>query len=413
MKQALSNSWKLLTSKLHQPLPLNHRESQKLLSLLNESFKRNFDRQHPPGLADSEHSPDNHFNALLKSPLFGNKKTRYPSIPTKSARNSQDAISVREFMFAAKEPITYFEQQVATGTANMKSAKFALDSQTKKALMSASTDVKDNMKSSGIGSVMVNWIWSSGQYDTLDFLRDRDFVAQLMPFLVLEGLYKPIWDWLQRSRTVSVSRTPTHEAWTSLHKDIGTMVKHLVRSETDYGQGIQSAMQLFLTNFRALRLSMPDASFTTMYMNNLPAGDYLITKWAAEDAKTSLETTVIDNFDLTIESWASPGQSSLFKALLQLLHPQKPNKPAVTQLIAGLQVSETKLSSKVRIAVVRIALSAIEVLLRQNSIKEAAQIMKVVQTLFPSDVGTPGRSHNLEKLSEEEALRSLDMILAT
>ncbi|KAI4179626.1 MAG: hypothetical protein L6R41_007727, partial [Letrouitia leprolyta] len=238
MKQTLGNSWKFLTSKLHKPLPLNRRESQKLLASLNESFKRNFDRQHPPRLANSEHSPDDHFNALLKSPLLGIQKTRHASPSTRRDGDNQGTVSVRDFMFATTEPVAYFQQQVASGAANLNSAKFALDNQIKKDLMSASVKVKDSMKSSGIGSVMVNWLWSSGQYETLEFLKDRLFVAQLMPFLILEGQYKPIWDWLQRSRTLSVSHTPTCEAWTSLNKDIGAMVKYLVRSEVNYGHGL-------------------------------------------------------------------------------------------------------------------------------------------------------------------------------
>ncbi|KAI4167862.1 MAG: hypothetical protein LQ343_006876 [Gyalolechia ehrenbergii] len=413
MKQIFGNSWKLLTSKLHQPLPLNNRESQKLMTLLNDSFKRNLDRQYPPGLADSKHSPDDHFNALLRNPLFGSKKIRYASPSTRRAGDSQDAVPVRDLMFAAKEPVEYFKQQVATGVANMKSAKFALDSQKKKALASASIDAKDNMKSSEIGSIMLNWLWASGQYDRLDFLRDRDFVAQLIPFLVVEGQYRPIWEWLQRSRTVSISETPTHEAWVSLQKSIGTMVRHLVKSEANYGQGLQSAMQMFLTNYKALRLSVPESSFPTLSMNNLPAGAYLLSKWGSERLSTNLEPSIIDKFDISVVSWASPRLSAPFRALIQLLHPQKPNGPAVARLITGLESLVTNLSRTERIIVVRVGLKAVEVLLAQDSLKEAAQVMKALQTRFPSDVRAGDKSPKPRKAAEEAALRSLDTLLAT
>ncbi|KAL8934504.1 MAG: hypothetical protein Q9216_005876 [Gyalolechia sp. 2 TL-2023] len=413
MKPTFSNSWRLLTSKLHQPLPLDRRESQKLMTLLNDSFKRNFDRQHPPGMADSDHSPDDHFNALLRNPLFGSKNVQYAPPHTRRAEDSQDVVPVRDLMLAAKEPVEYFKRQVANGVANMESAKLALDSQTKKALASASIDAKDSMKSSGIGSVMVDWLWASGRYDRLEFLRDRYFVAQLTRFLVTEGQYRPVWEWLQRSRTISISQTPTHEAWVSLQKDIGTMVRHLVKSEVSYGHGLQSAMQIFLTNYKALRLSLPESSFPTLSMNNLPAGAYLLTKWGSQGRSTALEASVIDHFDRSVESWAPPRLSTPFRALIQLLHPQKPNNPAVTQLITGLESVETNLSRTERIKVVRVGLKAVQILLKQDSLKEAAQVMKALQIKFPSDVGAGDRAPEPRKAAEEAALRSLDTLLAT
>ncbi|KAL8934552.1 MAG: hypothetical protein Q9211_005170 [Gyalolechia sp. 1 TL-2023] len=413
MKQTISNSWKFLTSKFHRPLPLNNRELQKLMTLLSDSFKRNLDRQHPPGLADSEHSPDHHFNALLRNPLFDSKKIPYATSSTRQAGGSRDAVPIRSIMFAAKEPVEYFKLQVATGVASLESAKLALYSQAKKALASPSISAKDRMKSSEIGTVVVNWLWSAGQYDRLDFLRDRAFVAQLMPFLVVEGQYRPIWEWLQRSRTISTCQTPTHEAWVSLQKDIGTMVRHLVKSEVIHGQGLQSAMQMFLTNFKAVRLSVPESSFPTLSMNNLPAGAYLITKWASEGLSASLEASVIDKFDLSVESWASPRLSAPFRALIQLLHPQKPHSPAVAQLIAGLGSLTTNFSHTERVIVVRVGLKAVEVLLAQDLLKEAAQVMKTLQNRFPSDVGACDQSPKPRKAVEETALRSLDTILAT
>ncbi|KAL8709548.1 MAG: hypothetical protein Q9225_007438 [Loekoesia sp. 1 TL-2023] len=413
MRQTLSHGWRFLTSKLHQPLPLNRRESQKLLTLLNDSFKRNLDRQYPPGLADSEYSPDDHFKALLRSPLFGSDRLRHASPSQKRADGHRDAAQLHDLMFAVKAPIEYFKQQVATGAANMDLAKLALDSQKKKALASASLDVNESMKSSGIGSVMVNWLWSSGQYERLDFLRDREFVARLMPFLVVGGQYKPIWEWLQRSRTLSTVQTQTHEAWVLFQKDIGSMVRNLVKSETTYGQGLQSAMQLFLTNYKASTLLSPAPSFLTLSMNNHPAGSFLIMEWASNVTSVQLQAPVIEKFGRSVDSWASPHLSVSYGALIQLLLNREANNPPVQPLITAFESFETSLSKFERLSVVRVGLKAVEVLLTQGSLKEAAQVMKTLQVKFASELGADDELPNPRKEDEDAALRSLNLILAT
>ncbi|KAL8757313.1 MAG: hypothetical protein Q9184_004245, partial [Pyrenodesmia sp. 2 TL-2023] len=252
MRQTLRHSWRFLNSKLHQPLPLNHRDSQKLLSLLNQSFKRNLDRQYPQGLKDTEQSPDAHFQSLLKSPLFGVHKVQRPSSPGRKIDDlEQDAAHVRDLIFSVKEPVDHFRQQVATGTANLKSAKLALENQMKKALASASADAREGIRQSEIGFVMVNWLWSSGQYERVEFIGDRTFIARLLPFLVAEGQYKPIWDWLQRAQSANASTDLVRK---SFQKHVNFMMKILLRAEIVYGYGLQSAIQMYLTHLNSMTL---------------------------------------------------------------------------------------------------------------------------------------------------------------
>ncbi|KAI4179488.1 MAG: hypothetical protein L6R41_007827, partial [Letrouitia leprolyta] len=87
--------------------------------------------------------------------------------------------------------------------------------------------------------------------------------------------------------------------------------------------------------------------------------------------------------------------------------------PAVAQLITALEASETNDSQKKQIGLVHTALNAVDILLRQDSSKEAIRVMMAIQTRFPSDVRAPRESHKRGEISEDEALRSLDAILAT
>ncbi|KAI4150794.1 MAG: hypothetical protein L6R39_002163 [Caloplaca ligustica] len=410
MRQTLSNSWNFLTSKLHQPLPLNRRDSQKLLSLLNESFNRNLDRQYPPGLAGSERSADEHFQSVLKSPFFGANRARHISISDRKKETKQDAAQVRDLMFAVKEPVEYFRQQVVTGAASIASAKLVLDSQMKKALASASIDAKDSMRSAGIGSVMANWLWSSGQYERLEFIRDRDFVARLMPFLVAEGQYKPVWEWLQRSQFAAAGN---NDGRTTFQQDVGYMTKRLVQSEVSYGQGLQSAIQMFLTNLRSIRPPTPAASLYQSTRVNHPAGVYLTWKLASQRTSSGVDGTVVDSFDHSVELWVSRHLIAPYRALIQLLHPQKPRNSLAAQLVSTTESSVIYLTGKERMAFVRVVLKAVEVLLARDSLKEAAQVMKVLQLKFASELGPDEKPAEGRQNDEEAVLRSLNLNLAT
>ncbi|KAL9016546.1 MAG: hypothetical protein Q9185_006123 [Variospora sp. 1 TL-2023] len=410
MKQTLSQSWKFLTSKLHQPLPLNHRESQKLLNLLNDSFKRNFDREFPPGLADTDYSPNDHFQSLLKSPLLSVNRTRRSSTLDRKMDIKQDAAQVRDLVFAVKQPVEYFRQRVATGAANMASAKLALDNQMKKALASASVDAKDSIRASEMGAVMTNWLWSSGRCEDLKFFKDRDFVARLMPFLVVEGQYKPIWEWLHRSQRIAA---PSRNAGSLLHKDVGYFIKKLVQSEALYGQGLQSAIQMFLTSLRSMAQQFPAPQQYTLSELNYPAGVYLIRLLVAQSTSSRVDESVIHSFDRSLESWVHRPLVACYRSLIQLLRPQQRASVQAAKLISAIETCETQVTRKERLILIRVGLKAVDFLLANDSLKEAAQVMKILQLRFGAELGIDNKPADGTRDDEDAALRSLNLLLAT
>ncbi|KAL8916944.1 MAG: hypothetical protein Q9208_008265 [Pyrenodesmia sp. 3 TL-2023] len=406
MRQTLSHSWKFLTSKLHQPLPLNHRDSQKLLSLLNESFKRNLDRQHPQGLADAEHSPDGHFQSVLKSPLFSAHRARRPSGPGRKNHDSeQDVAQVRDLIFSLKEPVDHFRQQVATGTADLKSAKLSLENQMKKALASAAADAREGMRQSEIGSVMVNWLWSSGQYERLEFIGDRNFIARLLPFLVAEGQYKPIWDWLQRVQSVKAS---TDVARRSLQKHVNLMMKYLLQAEIVYGYGLQSAIQMYLTHLKSVTLRVPAASSHVYLRADHHAPWCLINELAYRGTTSGVEENILDSFDRSVDIWSYGHLIAPYRALIQLLNPHKPRALPVWRLVSTIKSSSTLFSEQQRLVLVSIGLKAVEILLNNGSLKEAAQVMKAMQSKLASELGTNKAPFIKRKTNEESLLESFD-----
>ncbi|KAI4178858.1 MAG: hypothetical protein LQ346_007328 [Caloplaca aetnensis] len=386
MRQTLTHGWKFLTSKIHQPLPLNHRDSQKLLTLLNESFKRNLDHRYPEGLADSEQSPDSHFQSVLKSPLFAARQARRHSTPGRQKDIERDAAQVRDLVLAIKEPVDHFRQQVASGAANLESAKLALENQRRKALASASADARDGMRQSGIASVMVNWLWSSGQYERMDFIWDRTFIARLMPFVVAEGQYKPAWDWLQRLQS---TRRPTDLARKTLQNHVGFVVRMLLRAEVTHGYGLQSAIQMFLTHLRSTTLPSAATSPYGFVRGSQQAAWWLISELTFRKTASEVEGSILDSFDASVNMWASSHLVLPYRALIQLLNPTKSKTLPLSQLMSTIESSSTMFGEQERLAFVHIGLKAVEVLLGDGSIKEANQVMDALQSTFASELGTP------------------------
>ncbi|KAL8679470.1 MAG: hypothetical protein Q9186_004246 [Xanthomendoza sp. 1 TL-2023] len=407
MKQSLALTWRFLTSKLHQPLPLNRRESQQLLTLLNDSFNRNLDREYPKGLANFDHSPDDHIHSLLQSPLFGSSRVQHSSPPVRVSELSRNAFVVRD-MYAVEQPVQYFKQQVAAGKANIESAKLALHNQMKKDLASASLDLKHGMGTSGIGSLVVNWLWSSGQIERLDFIQDRAFTARLMPFLVAEKLYKPIWEWLQRSCTIP-RYAVKENAWLSLRKGTGSMFCSLLQSEVAYGEGLQSAIQMFLTSHKSMTLSLP----LRVHKINAAAGAYLVWEFASKGASAKLGDSTIEDLDRSVDYWASRRMIAPYKALLELSHPRRPTTSRALQWMSTIEASAGEIAAHSRESNVRIGLKTVEVLLAQGSSKEAARVMKVLQTLFAPEVGSDEERRDSNEGEKESISRSLNLLLAT
>ncbi|KAL8764920.1 MAG: hypothetical protein Q9209_007813 [Squamulea sp. 1 TL-2023] len=410
MRQSMTLSWRFLASKLHQPLPLNKRESQQLLTLLNDSFNRTLDRQHPQNLADSEHSPDDHIKSLLRSPLFGNQRSQNV-FSSRGVGAAQNVPLVRDLMFAVEQPVQYLKQQVAAGKANIDTAKSALDNQMKKVLASPSLDPKESMKMSEIGSLVVNWLWSSGQYERMDFIKDRIFTTRLMPFLVAEGQYKPVWEWLQRS-CADDGQLPTKESRLLFHKDTGFLLKSLLQSEVTYGRGLESAVQMFMTNYKSMRLSSHVSSVTAQRIS-AAAGAYLVWEFASHDASASLRDNSINDLGRSIDYWAPNHMVAPYKALVDLSHPRAPNASRALKWMSLIEASDGHLAKGGRQANVRIGLRTVEVLLTQGSTKEAARVMKILQTMFASEVGSGREPPNSEEGEEESSLRSLNLLLAT
>ncbi|KAE9376723.1 hypothetical protein N431DRAFT_435956 [Stipitochalara longipes BDJ] len=187
--------------KIHQPLPLNPRESQQLLNILTTSFRQHLDREHPPWKANNAvrsppqnstisrrrrnsepatHPTDQHLHSLLTNPLF----------------------SVLPGMKGSKtiaDPMEIFDQAVSKGLMSTRYAYTCLAGVKRDIIQSSVLDIRDGMKDSGAGLKVLKWLVSSGMANDNEFLRHNAFAELLMQFLVAESLQEATWTWIKRA----------------------------------------------------------------------------------------------------------------------------------------------------------------------------------------------------------------------
>ena len=203
-------SLKSIFPPLHQPLPLNKRESQQLLDALTKSFRRHLDREHgwvtedrpillpsAPTLTYAPASPgplkhpklndrrptDRHLRAILSNPLF--------AYDTKSQIKKPEGR-------VGRDPADVFKEAAARGLMTTKRAHGYLLSVRKDVRQSASLSMTEGLRASGAGLQVVQWLKSSSKERDLSFLDNVPFTNVLLQFMVADGLGDLAWSWLDR-----------------------------------------------------------------------------------------------------------------------------------------------------------------------------------------------------------------------
>lgn len=189
--------------KIHQPLPLNPRESQQLLNILTTSFRKHLDSEHANFKPDdtprshqqsstasiprrrrnsgfAAHPTDKHMHTLLTNPLF--------SLSPAAGENK-----------SFSDVMGVFDRAVARGMMNMQYAFACLQKVKRDIVQSPVLNIRDGMKESGAGMKVLKWLVSSGLANDNEFLKQKHFAELFMQFLVAERLQEAAWTWVKRS----------------------------------------------------------------------------------------------------------------------------------------------------------------------------------------------------------------------
>ncbi|KAI0877312.1 hypothetical protein GGS24DRAFT_143168 [Hypoxylon argillaceum] len=213
----LSSLKKGLLPQIHQPLPLNRRQSQHLLESITSSFRKNLDQEHPWGpdetptntppnseqssaepLPTTDHRPtDRHLRAILSNPLFSHP------------RNVDVDTSTH---ISTTKPFVIFDSAVSKGLMTPRRATGFLATIVSQLKAESHDNVRQRMGVSGGGLRVLRWLRASGLENNLNFLSYGALVRLLVSFLYAEGLEDVVWTWLARLATriveLELEKTP-------------------------------------------------------------------------------------------------------------------------------------------------------------------------------------------------------------
>ncbi|MCJ1403112.1 hypothetical protein MMC11_006335 [Xylographa trunciseda] len=409
MKTSAVLSLRYLTSKIHPPLPLNPRDSQKLLALLTTSFQAHLDQEHGKIESSKTSATDVHLQSVLDNPLF--------SIPThlrsnikhggmqKSGRNS--ASTLIDIEDSNRNTIENFEEHISSGTASIDLAKLCLETYVKSFRVVSAGGI-DSKLSSKVSATMLQWLWSSGLDWNLKFLMDSKLVALIMPFLLVDGRDRHAYIWLSRLRS-KLTGPPNTSGENYIRDNFrmqSNLVFSLIASEARYGSGLNGAMRAFLRNVDSAnewigtlqdhRMARPSTIDARWALHR--AGNYIVHRLALLKTTSGIDIVDFEKLVQSTDSWSS--NISLDRAQLALLHPVAPDPLTSLQYIRKeMRDAKQSYTSSQKTRAINLCLDTSKVLLSQGRHVDAQWVLSFVRNTFPQEIG------NLEQNPETAANR--------
>ncbi|KAI0141496.1 hypothetical protein BJ166DRAFT_104921 [Pestalotiopsis sp. NC0098] len=331
LKKGLKNS---ILPQIHQPLPLNKRESQQLLNSITSSFRKNLDKEHPWQSQDSaekamsaalvksrpssetaqKHRPtDRHLDSILSNPLFAQRSAATTATTT-----------------ALQQHHDIFDSASSKGMMTVRRAAGYLAS-IHRELQVPTLDAPSAVAASGAGLRVVQWLRSSGAENSLEFLSDQMLMPLLVRFMFVEGLEEVAWTWL--SRLGAQLHTLPKDGQTQQSLVCLLQVIRLAQAYKDHALASSKASL--------------DASYSTFLRANqtLPAQDPAALKglqrywhslsWSSTVHASHYQTPSAPLFDMFTDI-GRPWKKPMDIAHLELHHPTNPDhSSAVTYLHDG------------------------------------------------------------------------------
>ncbi|KAH0562238.1 hypothetical protein GP486_003061 [Trichoglossum hirsutum] len=430
MKPSLLLSLHSLVSKIHPPLPLNPRESERLLLLLTSSFRRHLNREYPSLRADelqdqfldepggdgtrkrlhqdviarprsaklmSSAAANHHFVSILTSPLFTKPVHSLPPGYLGEGKRKHNLKDLRRIM---DDPMGVFEENVALGTATIHMAAVCLRILMKEILSSPVLSVKDGMAQSGAGTKVLRWMWSSGLSASNEFLADHNFVGALIPFLVAEGHSDVAWAWMNRSFPADMTQNPVPNKGYSKHSATahhGFLLSTLIKAEMKYGGGVDSAIEILrravdqaesiLVSCGSTRESLDMKAIRALLA---PAGMALYRRCKHLLSSKDLSPKALDALLAVIPKLSQ--NHELHRAWLRMYHPTEPTTEPALKLLrsaarVGGRLREGVQSERFRTIWIKFGLEAARLLLKEKKWEDGAEVMSILQVSFPEELG--------------------------
>ena len=380
MKVSAILGLKSLASKIHRPLPLNPRDSQKLLHLLNASFRQQLDGDRLKSSSDEGvEFTDSHFKSILDSPLFSRPNGSQKTLSSLQVPPHEGALkNAHQFITT---PVEHFRQEVANGVATLETARECLDACMKNMMSSQGSEECEMKASSQIGTAVLHWLWSSGLQQSMEFFADKRFLNVLLPFVVAEGQTSAFWQWFRALE--SEMKTDSSEKLT-VPLCISTqsfLVKEYIVAQVKYGGGPGVGLAEFLK-------VIDQVSSNSIYTRNL---SWVILELAGLKLVSSLRkwkpismANVSDYTKLQKSTRIWTPRKQLFDVILSLHHPLLPDPIPALNYIRRLG-PEVRRSRRI---VLRLCLDTAHMLSCTSRQADALWVMNFIQHNFAKEVGS-------------------------
>ena len=383
MRGSLVCHFKSFMSKIHPPLPLNPRESQKLVGLLKTSHKKQLDEKHPESSTGHFEATDAHFHALLSSPLF-HAGPRNPA-------SSEHAVPIQRLdPYESAQLQTYralhkFDGSVAAGTMTLQELRITISTLVQSAKQLGLQEGRALLESSQAVEKIIHWLWASGADESREFLESKRFPKLLAPLLVSEAHEKFLWRWINKiNQMLLENRIPSNYATrTQGESTRAYLIERVVKRRMLFGNGATDACEAFLAIFNQ---SIQDKDSVDVRRKVRRAGTYLVHSLCSRD-KAKIEPRLFDAFVASCDHWSYPG---LFRAMMLLHHPQGSRPEHGMQFLHKLKPHEIKVVSQMQqYNILRLALGTAKIMLEKQHIPETEWLMEFAAKYFPDETKVP------------------------
>jgi hypothetical protein len=417
MQSAGQRALSTLASKLHPQLPLTPRESQQLLQLLTTSFRTHLDREHPISppenrsrttshvatterVASSHSLAAQHLDSILTNPLFARKPQR---------RGSDSAA-----VDIIKDPLSWFLDQVAIGTADL--SKAALCLQLLRMDLDRGRKWSKTAREHKPASLIAEWLQTSRLDTSKEFLEKlnlptttgRSSISALIPMLLSEGNPAPLWRWFTR-------RTETRVEETGIDVSQIQSFRTQLLSDMTAAARTKSLDSAFVVFLRANDMVLK-GDFGLRPMVLQPAGARLanvIIQQPHIASSANCSSDLYDSFLLSTSNWLNQWSRAV-QAMLYLHHPTKPTAQPGLAFIedpngATLHVQSTKSR---RHFLVQLCLGVAHHLLAEEKFSDAQVAMKFTKDHFAEIIlsKTPTTPRQTLIHTRQQERRNLDML---
>lgn len=378
---------------------MSPRESARLLTLLNTTFKHQLDRQQPDDLPDSEHHTDVHLRSILTNPLFV-IQSNCRGMPSKDRPfgRVQDLV---------KRPMDVFKEQVSGGTATLQSAGLCLQAQYNNCLASPDNTSGNAMRASGAGTTVLEWLWSSGIESSRHFFKTHELFKLLVPFLIAERQHKRIMQWLRRLYA-ETNQNPSPENDRRYRK----LLLDFIKAEMSLGQGLESATALFIQVAREARDR--ETRFDGLNSAFNFVAYYLTVKLMAVPKTVELQASTLDPLMNISRSFTANGRGSCLAALQGLYLAKHPSARAALQYFQGLSLKNVaELTPLRRHRIIFMGLRTAELCHDRGRQAEAIQVMDFLESNFKSEIVShrlPNDNEMTKRNSDEAEDQSLHLL---